>query len=164
MTLSPEKLKEKIKNDPLWVERHGAFWPPLKDEKGIPRARMPDWKIEAECVKQSEEKHCKEWKGKAWHFKRMITILMTKPNGVVSFQWNPNAERIVEAYFNEKFVAVAGHGSCVHGDTRMLNPIDGSTPTIKELCESKTRPIVQTLNGPILADIPYLKGRRHIVF
>jgi hypothetical protein len=74
------------------------------------------------------------------------------------FVKHPWAEQIIHECLNNKYLAVGGAASCVAGDTRMLNPLTGEAPTIQSLCESNTRPVVQTLNGPVLADVPYLKG------
>jgi hypothetical protein len=78
------------------------------------------------------------------------------------FLKHPWAEQIIHECINNKYLAIGGAASCVAGETRMLNPITGESPTIQSLCESNTRPWVQTLNGPILADVPYLKGTKEL--
>lgn len=69
---------------------------------------------------------------------------------------------MVRNFCTHKYAGVGGAASCVAGDTRLLNPLTGELPTIQSLCESNTRPWVQTLNGPVLADVPYLKGTKEL--
>ena len=56
-----------------------------------------------------------------------------------------------------KVTVIMGAG-CVAGHTRILNPLTGEQPTIKELYESQTAPIVMTLHGAAQAGIPFIKG------
>lgn len=52
-----------------------------------------------------------------------------------------------------------GSSNCISGSARILNPINGEQPTIRELCENGIAPIVMTLDGPEQAEVPFLKGR-----
>lgn len=45
------------------------------------------------------------------------------------------------------------------GSTRILNPLTGEQPTIQALCDAGIAPTVMTMNGPEVAEIPFLKGR-----
>lgn len=74
------------------------------------------------------------------------------------FEWHDWTWKVVNALCSRSVVCFAGCSNCVDGSTRILNPITGEQPTIEELCDSQIAPIVMTLNGPVQADIPYLKG------
>lgn len=63
-----------------------------------------------------------------------------------------------ESLCEKKWIAWPGCAGCVDGDTRLLNPITGEEPTIRELCEKQIAPVVMTLHGPVQAEIPFLKG------
>lgn len=52
-------------------------------------------------------------------------------------------------------VMLSGPAECVHGDT----VLEGTGLTIKECAERQIRPVVQTLDGPRLATVPFRKGR-----
>jgi hypothetical protein len=58
---------------------------------------------------------------------------------------------------NAKVTVLMGSG-CVAGHTRILNPITGEQPTIRELHEKQIAPIVMTLYGKAQARIPFIKG------
>lgn len=80
-------------------------------------------------------------------------------------RWVPNyfekhdwTLKVVNTLLEYKWVSVAGCSGCVAGHTRIFNPITGEEPTIKELCEKGIAPVVMTLDGPVQADVPYLKG------
>lgn len=55
-------------------------------------------------------------------------------------------------------LAIFGGASCVHGDTRIDDPVRGTRRTIRELCESGEAPFVMTLTGPVKSSVPFLKG------
>ena len=102
-------------------------------------------------------------KAKEFYFWRVADLLWNRDDlPEKMFVKHPWAEQIVHECINEKYLAIGGAASCVAGDTRMLNPLTGESPTIQSLCESNTRPWVQTLNGPVLADVPYLKGTKQL--
>jgi len=52
-------------------------------------------------------------------------------------------------------LVLAGPAECVHGDT----VLEGTGKTIRWFRQQKVQPIVQTLNGPKLAGVPFIKGR-----
>lgn len=84
------------------------------------------------------------------------------------FEWHAWTDRVVDTLCdyesegegkNAKVFVLAGFpGCCVAGHTRILNPVTGEQPTIKELHESQTAPMVMTLSGPAQAGIPFIKG------
>lgn len=133
-------------------EKYGVWWRPVG---GRP---MHDLTLELEAFLNPP----KTSPGKATHFKNIVNAIWNSKASTKKFVFHPWAERMLENACNHKFLAVAGCSSCVSGDTRMLDPITGKAPTIRELCESNTRPTVQTLNGPILAHVPFLKGREEL--
>lgn len=53
---------------------------------------------------------------------------------------------------------VEGAAGCVAGETELFDPIENQSRMIGELARTQTRPWVQTLNGPVLAEVPFLKG------
>lgn len=113
------------------------------------------------------------------HAKNAIDIIFNNKDSVRKFIWSPWSEQIIKealqsgdkeiaaareaGRFNKKkdkmFLGVAGCSSCVSGDTVLDDPVNGEGLTIKEYCDQGIRPWVQTLNGPVLADVPYLKGK-----
>ena len=103
------------------------------------------------------------WRGKTgvmfgeglfFHFRRAMQLMWPD---IVWHKWN---NLIVEQYCDPKIrtIAILGPASCVAGHTRILNPLTGEQPTISELCETKTAPVVMTLSGPVLACVPFVKG------
>jgi hypothetical protein len=49
-----------------------------------------------------------------WHFRRFISLILDRDevNPRYRFQWNPYAMRMLEAAYENNFLAVAGHASC----------------------------------------------------
>ena len=93
------------------------------------------------------------------HFKNAVDLLWNRKGSTRRFIWSPWAEEMIREACDNQYLGVAGCASCVSGETRMLDPVTGEEPTIRELCEQKRRPTVMTLNGPVVADVPYRKGR-----
>jgi hypothetical protein len=133
-------------------EKYGVWWRPVA---GKP---MHDLTLELEAFLNPP----KTSPGKPTHFKNIVNAIWNSKASTKKFVFHPWAERMLENACANKFLAIAGCSSCVSGDTRMLDPLTGNLPTIRELCESKIQPVVQTLNGPVLADVPYLKGREEL--
>lgn len=147
-------------------EWYGSYVPPLIDQKTKKPVRMkngeviptPGWFVEAEITRGHMK--VREYRGQLYHFKRFVSELFgDKSDSDGFFEWNPNAEKIVERAFGNRWLAIAGAASCVAGSTRLLDPRTGAQPTIKELCEANQRPWVMTLNGPVKADVPFVKGK-----
>jgi len=99
--------------------------------------------------------------GKSEHFWNIVSMLWG-PKSTKPFLRHPWAERMCASACENNYVAVSGCGSCVAGHTRILNPITGEQPTIQELCETSTAPIVMTMKGPARAGVPFLKGREDL--
>lgn len=59
-------------------------------------------------------------------------------------------------------VLVCGPLGCVAGETRLYDPITGESPTFLDLFKQGLRPTVQTLNGPVLATVPFRKGHNKL--
>jgi hypothetical protein len=57
-----------------------------------------------------------------------------------------------------RVVTWTGPASCVHGDTRIDDPIRNTRRTISDLCASGVAPYVMTTSGPVLATVPFVKG------
>ena len=103
-----------------------------------------------------------------YHFCNLVDLLWNWREGehganLQRVIWNVWTDKMLRAMVENDVVSLAGCASCVSGDTRILNPITGEQPTIRELCESKTTPTVATLNGAVKADVPYLKGRDELL-
>lgn len=122
---------------------YGSLFPPVPDANGkLTRVQMPDWMIEAWCCRAK-----KPWGGKAAivegekpkrhlgfteHFKRFVSCVWHEQNPIISFEWNPNSERIVEELFvpGRKFLGIAGGKStskteslsCVAVALFLINP------------------------------------------
>jgi hypothetical protein len=90
--------------------------------------------------------------GLFYHFKQLESLLWPHK------KWHKWSELVLENYLKYRSIGCMGPASCVAGHTRIENPLTGDRPTIKELCDSNTRPWVMTLNGPVLASVPFVKG------
>ncbi len=90
--------------------------------------------------------------GLEFHFKEAMDILW--PNE----PWHRWRTLLLESFCNNRIISVMGPASCVAGHTRILDPITGLNPTIEDLYESDTQPMVMTLHGPRLASVPFVKG------
>lgn len=64
---------------------------------------------------------------------------------------------ILKNILENQFTSLVGP-ACVARQTRIPNPITGEAPTIGQLCDSNTRPVVLTSGGPVVASVPWLKG------
>lgn len=96
-----------------WVEKYGVMWRPWN---GIPR---PDWMIERDAyLRRYGCDQSEEWMGESEHFERYITHLFGHAECDQPYVRNPNTERISQAYFGYKYVALAGHVSS--GKTRKV--------------------------------------------
>lgn len=100
----------------LLRRKYGVEFQPLVDPVSKrPICPLPDWKIEAKMYLCSHDKAPAEWLGKAEHFIRMMTYVLSAAKR--PFQWNPNAKRIIHAYFEHDFLALAGHGGSGKSET-----------------------------------------------
>lgn len=99
--------------------RYGCTFAPLADPTtGKALCPIPDWKIEAKMyLKCSESHHPPGWLGKAEHFRRMVSIIWASPLAKRPFQWNPNASRIIDEYFANSYLGIAGHASSSKSET-----------------------------------------------
>lgn len=147
----------------MLVSRYGIEWKPLLDTKGKAFAPRPDWLIELDILRDYEKCLARSDEIMTWeeHFMKFCEIIWDNERTTEGsrFIWNPYAKRMLRHARSEKFMGISGHASCVRGDTRILDPVTGEQPTIKELCESGKRPTVMTLNGPVLAGVPFIKGK-----
>ncbi len=147
----------------MLVSRYGIEWKPLLDTKGKAFAPRPDWLIELDILRDYEKCLARSDEIMTWeeHFMKFCEIIWDNERTTEGsrFIWNPYAKRMLKHARSEKFMGISGHASCVRGDTRILDPVTGEQPTIKELCESGKRPTVMTLNGPVLAGVPFIKGK-----
>lgn len=64
---------------------------------------------------------------------------------------------VLKNVLENQFTSLVGP-ACVARQTRIPNPITGEAPTIGQLCDSNTRPVVLTSGGPVVASVPWLKG------
>lgn len=105
--------------------KYGIEWQPLL-ANGKPVCPMPDWMIERDMFLWDENvdrdgrqlyKTPPKHKGKAEHFRRMLSCILASPAAKNPFEWNPNAVRIVDEYFRNRFLAISGHGSSSKTET-----------------------------------------------
>jgi len=135
---------------PTLIPKYNALWPP----------EYTALEIEIGCVRQggkwksSNGKEC--GMGLFYHYRQMQTLMWPTED---HHRWS---DLMLAEILQNTITAIAGPKDCVAGDTRILNPITGDCPTIQELCDSRTRPTVMTVGGPVVAGVPFLKGRSTI--
>lgn len=112
-------------------------------------------KIEMDMIRQGGrwKHHTGEMVGEGlfFHMKRFQQILWPEK------KWHRWNELELDCFLKYRTIVELGP-ACVAGHTRILNPITGDQPTIEELTENQIYPIVQTLEGPRHAGIPFVKG------
>lgn len=91
--------------------------------------------------------------GLFWHWKRAQEILWPEK------KWHRWNELQAESYLKYRTLVVLGPASCVHGDTLIFDPIRKINATIREWCDANVHPFVETLIGPCLGGVPFLKGK-----
>lgn len=94
--------------------------------------------------------------GLFYHYKAAQALLWPSE---YTHRWT---DLILSEILGNTITAITGPKDCVAGHTRILNPITGDQPTIDELCNSNTEPIVMTQLGPIKATVPFLKGEKEL--
>lgn len=101
------------------------------------------------------------------YLKRAIDLTFNVPGSIRRVVWNEWTEDILRDCITEKgeknFIGFAGCSSCVSGDTRILDPTTWEQPTIQSLAENGIEPWVMTLDGPVKAEVPYLKGKAEML-
>jgi len=139
MPATPRSLPQKR-------EKYGLRW----------NAAIPDISIEMQMVKKGGVHVNKDGStsgnGLFFHFKEYLRLLW------LEIHWNHWSELQVKCYLQYRIMGQIGCASCVSGDTKILDPITGLEPTIRELCENGVFPTVLTLHGPAKAGIPFVKG------
>lgn len=97
-----------------YVYKYGILWNPrIEGNKSFPRTI---YEVERQCFLGvdfygNDITRSKKWLGKAEHFCRFLLILLAHEKCRVPFEINPNTRRIIDRYFENDFLAVAGHGS-----------------------------------------------------
>lgn len=135
----------------LKVEKYGVEWQPIMYGGKI-HVPWTEWQIERNMFMWGKEeitagaKLPKQHLGEAEHFRRMMSVVLSASAN--PFEWNPNAVRIVDEYFANKFLAIAGHGSSSKTETIaviaigefLASPVDtGILVTSTTLAESRGR-------------------------
>jgi len=106
-------------------------------------------------------------------FKRLVTELWPEP----LFMWDRwsdlffgalcGAKETVEQTIGAKIesdypwweqLTATGAAGCIDANTRILDPTTGESPTVEQRYKSGKPSWVMTLGGPILADVPFIKG------
>ena len=99
----------------LWRQKYGLEFEPVLDMNGVPRHQKPDVLIELYILRNYDGivKKIKSHQLMAWreHFKRFVSLIWDHPGSNRRFQWNPNAERMLDAAIEHKFLGIAGHAS-----------------------------------------------------
>ena len=89
------------------VEKYGVEWQPVMHGGKI-HVPWTEWQIERNMFMWGKEKATlgvkfpKQHLGEAEHFRRMDSYMLGGSKN--PFEWNPNANRIVEAYFENNFL------------------------------------------------------------
>lgn len=97
-------------------EAYGVLFPPRTVGKTVMPYSL--WEIERDFILGRNGLHDKPgFLGKVEHFKRLASILMGHKGMAKPFQWNPNALKILDAYFAHDFLAIAGHASSSKTET-----------------------------------------------
>lgn len=119
--------------------------------------------IELWCYAHDDREEGERGRLTKWdHFRNAVDLLWNVPGSSRRVIWNDWTERMLKGMIYNRYTALAGAASCVSGDTRLLDPLTGESPTIQDLCENGIRPTVMTVNGPVLADVPYVKGHEEL--
>lgn len=94
---------------------YGHWWEPWvipmgKENRILP---LPQYQIDLICygALTYNKRPPPGVESRASHFKKVASSIWGDPEGVWFFEWNPNADRILEAKLKHKFVTVPGHGS-----------------------------------------------------
>lgn len=133
---------------------YGIDWSPLKvGNQSIP---LPEWLIHRDlALRRHGCESIPGYLGQAWHFMRFCDAFFSDPRGLFHMEWNPNAVKIVEKFFDNKMLAIMGAASssksftlaCIAVGMYLLDP-----KNTKVLVTSTT---VQTAKGKIWGDISY---------
>lgn len=132
-------------------------------------AQWPDELCELQIVMKCIQKGG-EWKGQSGKkcgaplsdlYKRMRKIIWPYLDDEDQGQrWHKVCR---DAIIDFKVCVLMGPGSCVAGETKLVDPTTGEKTPIRKLSESGIRPMVMTLNGPRLARVPFLKGESDLI-
>lgn len=95
--------EEYLKNK--WIEKYGLWWPPnLQDPACIEQAMF---------LGKNGEHTSSGFLGEKQHFKSFVTLIFSHDRCSQTFEWNPNAELMLDEYFRTGgiWTCYAGHGS-----------------------------------------------------
>lgn len=99
----------------LWRQKYGLEFEPVLDVNGVPRHPKPDVLIELYILRNYERivEKMRNHRLLPWreHFKAFVSCIWGDPEGSFFFEWNPNADRILENFHKHRLLAVAGHAS-----------------------------------------------------
>lgn len=122
--IQPKKTVEQLLREG-YVEWYGSYVPPLIDERTKKPVRTktgavipaPGWFVEAEIARGHMK--VRDYRGQVYHFKRFVSEIWgdkSDPDGY--WEWNPNADKMIEATFKHKWLGIAGAAST--GKTQFL--------------------------------------------
>lgn len=137
-----------------YIDRYGALWAHESDSVDID--------IEIGCIAAGghwfdpNDKHlCGE--GLFYHYRTLQSLLWPEDDHQ---RWS---DLMLKTIIEERITAIQGpRDCCVAGDTRIWNPLTGESPTIRSLCEERKAPVVWTRQGPVRAEVPFVKGEADI--
>ncbi len=97
----------------------GVEFPPQRLGNGM-AVPVPEWKAHGLLYldEDGEFSKSRSYLGKTEHFKRFVSLIWGDPNDEGYFQWNPNAEKMLELAIQHRFLSIAGCASS--GKTRFL--------------------------------------------
>jgi hypothetical protein len=90
--------------------------------------------------------------GRAYHRRERIRMLWPE------YQFHRWNERRLKGFSDYDWLTWLGPASCLHGDSRIFDPITRLSPTVRQLCDDGISPTVMTLFGPRVAGVPFVKG------
>lgn len=104
------------------------------------------------------------FKGRAWHFMRFCDFLFGDEQGLFHLQWNPNAVRIINAFFANKMVALLGSASSGKSYVLAATSVAYYLLSPKDTKVLVTSTTVQTAKGKIWGDISYAWDQAAVVY
>lgn len=133
----------------MGIQKYGPLWPD----------GLSDLDIEIACIKKGGQWETstgqKRGAGLSTHLENMRRIIWPELDGEHNGQrWHKLCR---DTICSHRVTVLMGPG-CVAGHTRILNPVTGEQPTIEYLFRNQIAPTVATLNGPVIAGVPFIKG------
>lgn len=109
------KEDEKPSEERGYTKAYGEWFPPKRDVNGKAVMKAPRFSIERACflgwVGKKGYKKPSDSPGPLHHFKEYVSEIWGRKECAFPFFWNPYAERILQGWWDHKFLACGGHAS-----------------------------------------------------